>query len=419
MSEDNSTKGKVPEVHKKTYRLSLDGTGLMASMWSTAATLLNTMDLPFRIKHHRVHSSSEERGIKFAQRFGFEYLSTDVKEWAEDEATDIFGIVSRNTDHHPRCKIICNALQKRSLDQAPAWIWSEKPLGLSLKQGKDMAAWAAQVNAHTLVMQSYRGVPAVQLMLLLKQAGFFGEIVQVKGAFDQDWTLSPDVPQGADAPGLWRNTRNGGVNLDLNVHLLDLMLEFSGPLKEVFALNHQFNPTRPNWKTSKIEPCDCDDASLFTGKSTTNVLVSGGSSRGMRGEKATFTIQVSGRNGGAKWDFSDPHVLHLYQHSTKGFDPKALHSKTEALTGSLPSVMRGWTKVYCTGPDFPGGVWVPGTPDFGWVHSFLEVMRLALLSQEEGVQTVPSFRSNLRTLAAAEAIGKVGFEGGKVKVAKA
>lgn len=408
--------GRVEPPQKHEFHLSLLGTGLMAKMWATAATLYNTQGHPNRIVLHRVLSSDASRGEKFAGQYGFGYVSTDLAEFLGDRTTDIYGVVSRNTDHASQIRAITTTLSRRSERGRGKRIWCEKPLGLSTSEGFDLTRRAEKIGARTMVMHSYRGVTALQTAAKLRDAGLFGEIVQVRGLFDQDWTLDGEVPQGGDAPGLWRNTAAGNTNRDLNAHAIDMAMEFTGPLQAVSGLTHQFNAERPNWRTGTMQPCDCDDAALFQGRSASGVLLQGGSSRGMIGEKAAFILQVSGRKGGFKWDFTNPHLLQLYLHTFEGFDPKKLDAKSTAtFDGALPSICRGWTTVNCTGGDFPGGVWVPGTGDFGWAHSFMEMMRLDLDS-EEGNPWVPTFRGALPTLAVIDAIETAGRKGGTIKV---
>ena len=76
-------------------------------------------------------------------------------------------------------------------------------------------------------------MPAVTLIKQLVDAGQLGKIFHYRAKFLQDWTISPDVPQGG--AGTWRldvEAAGSGVTGDLLAHCIDTAIWINGSIAQ-------------------------------------------------------------------------------------------------------------------------------------------------------------------------------------------
>ena len=78
---------------------------------------------------------------------------------------------------------------------------TEKPLARTTAEGEAMVAAVEKAGVPNLVCYNYRRIPAVSLVKQVVDTGKLGRIYHYRAKFLQDWTISPDVPQGGAAPG--------------------------------------------------------------------------------------------------------------------------------------------------------------------------------------------------------------------------
>ena len=60
-----------------------------------------------------------------------------------------------------------------------------------------------------MIWFNYRRVPAVALARQVIEEGRLGRIFHYRAKYLQDWTISPDVPQGGRLCGAWMSTWPG------------------------------------------------------------------------------------------------------------------------------------------------------------------------------------------------------------------
>ena len=115
-----------------------------------------------------------------------------------------------------------------------------------------------------MVSFNYRRVPAVTLAKELIDEGRLGRIFHYRANFLQDWTISPDVPQGGTAT--WRldvKAAGSGVTGDLLAHCIDTAIWLNGSIATVCAMTETFVKERKHVETGKVEPVGIDDACAF------------------------------------------------------------------------------------------------------------------------------------------------------------
>src|SRR3954466_7594915 len=106
--------------------------------------------------------------------------------------------------------------------KAGKMILCERSLAMDSAQGEEMCRAVEAAKVPNTVWYNYRRVPAVTLAKNLIDQGRLGKIFHFRAKFLQDWTISPDLPQGGAA--LWRldaAAAGSGVTGDLLAHCID------------------------------------------------------------------------------------------------------------------------------------------------------------------------------------------------------
>ena len=138
---------------------------------------------------------------------------------------DLIDIGSPNNTH----KEIALAAAK-----AGKMIACEKPLAMNVAEAEEMVQAVEEAGVANMVWFNYRRVPAVALAKQLVDEGRVGRPFHYRATYLQDWTISPDVPQGG--AGLWRldvNVAGSGVTGDLLAHSIDTAMWLNGPITRV------------------------------------------------------------------------------------------------------------------------------------------------------------------------------------------
>ena len=104
-----------------------------------------------------------------------------------------------------------------------------------------------------MVWYNYRRVPAVTLIDSMVD-GQARQIFHYRAKFLQDWTISPDVPQGgADTWRLDVEAAGSGVTGDLLAHCLDTAIWINGGIAELTAMTETFIKERKHAETGKVQ----------------------------------------------------------------------------------------------------------------------------------------------------------------------
>src|SRR5262249_22731242 len=139
-------------------------------------------------------------------------------------------------------------------------ILCEKPLSMNAPEGKKMVEAVEKAKVPNMVWYNYRRIPAVTLARQLIDEGRLGRILHYRAKFLQDWTISPELPQGGT--GLWRldvAAAGSGVTGDLLAHCIDTALWLNGNISTVNAMTETFVKERKHNLTGKVEKVGIDD----------------------------------------------------------------------------------------------------------------------------------------------------------------
>jgi predicted dehydrogenase len=365
---------------KKELRIGLIGTGFMGRTHSNGYNRVGNFfpELNHKIVLKAVCSRNADKVKAFAEQWGYESYETDWKKLIERNDIDAIDICAPN-DFHAEIAIAAAAKGKMIL--------CEKPLARSLAEGQKMVDAITKANVKNTVWYNYRRVPAVTLAKQIIDSGKLGKIFHYRANFLQDWTISPDLPQGGE--GLWRldvDAAGSGVTGDLLAHCIDTAMWLNGAIKDVSAMTETFIKERVHQATGKVQKVGIDDACLFHCHFNNGSLGLFESTRYARGHKALYTFEINGEHASIRWDLHDMNRLEFFDHKDD-------------------SIVRGWRSILVTDGDQPymKKWWVPGLI-IGYEHTFVHQVADFMSSLETGKPCGPTFQDALETQKVCEAV---------------
>jgi predicted dehydrogenase len=363
----------------KPLNVGMIGYGFMGRAHSNAYGKVNHFfDLPYRPVLKAVCARSADKVKAFAEQWGYESVETDWRKLVGRKDIDLIDICTPNNTH---AEIALAAAA------AGKMILCEKPLSMDAAEGRKMVEAVEKAKVPNMVWYNYRRVPAVTFAKQLIDEGKLGRVFHYRAKFLQDWTISPDLPQGGT--GLWRldvAAAGSGVTGDLLAHCIDTALWLNGGIDSLTAMTETFIKERKHNLTGKVEKVGIDDASAFLARFRNGSLATFESTRYARGHKALYTFEINGEHASLFWDLHDLHRLQLFDHRD-------------------PGPVRGWRSIHVTDGDHPymGKWWVPGL-QIGYEHSFVHQVADFLDGLAKGQPAMPDFKDALRTQLVCDAI---------------
>lgn len=358
---------------KKSLRIGLIGCGFMGRTHSNGYNRINNFfpDLAYQPVLKAVCSRNENKVKAFAEQWGYESWETDWKKLIARDDIDAIDICTPN-DTHAEIAIAAAAKGKMIL--------CEKPLSRTLEEGEKMVQAVEKAKVANTVWYNYRRLPAVTLAKQLIDSGKLGKIFHYRANFLQDWTISPELPQGGE--GTWRldiEAAGSGVTGDLLAHCIDTAMWLNGAIVDVSAVTETFIKERVHTASRKVQKVGIDDACIFHCHFKNGSLGLFESTRYARGHKALYTFEINGEHASIRWDLHDLNRLEYFDHRDE-------------------SVVRGWRSILVTDGDQPfmKRWWVPGLI-IGYEHSFVHQAADFLSSLEKGEPCHPTFRDALET----------------------
>jgi predicted dehydrogenase len=357
----------------KSLRIGLIGCGFMGRTHSNGYNRIRNFfpELIYQPVLKAVCARNEEKVKAFAAQWGYESWETDWRALIARDDIDAVDICTPN-DSHAEIAIAAAAKGKMIL--------CEKPLSRTLEEGQKMVDAVEKAKVANTVWYNYRRLPAVTLAKQLIESGKLGKIFHFRANFLQDWTISPELPQGGE--GLWRldvDAAGSGVTGDLLAHCIDTAMWLNGAITDVSAVTETFIKERVHTASGKVQKVGIDDACIFHCHFKNGSLGLFESTRYARGHKALYTFEINGEHASIRWDLHDLNRLEYFDHRDE-------------------SIVRGWRSILVTDGDQPfmKRWWVPGLI-IGYEHSFVHQAADFLLSLEKGEPCHPSFRDALET----------------------
>ncbi len=370
----------------KTLNVGMVGYGFMARAHSNAwSNVSHFFDTGYRPVLKAVAARNTEKAGKFAEMWGYGRVESDWRKLVEAKDIDVIDVCVPN-DLHAEISI--------AAAKAGKMVTCEKPLARTAAEAMPMIEAVEKAGVANMVWYNYRRVPAVSLIKQLVEGGRLGKIFHYRAKFLQDWTISPDVPQGG--AGTWRldvDAAGSGVTGDLLAHCLDTAMWINGDISSLTAMTETFVKERKHAETGKVQPVGIDDAAAVLTRFANGSLGTFESTRYARGHKAAYTLEINGEKGSLAWDLHDLNRLQFFDHSTQG-------------------ELRGWTNILVTDGDHPylGKWWVPGLI-IGYEHSFTHQVADFLEGLRSGKPAAPTFRDALAANRVCDAIIASGQSG--------
>lgn len=367
---------------KKKLNVGMVGCGFMGRVHSNAyRRVSNFFDVEYEPVLKAVCDQNEERLKKFADTWGYESTETDWRKLVERDDIDAVEICVPNFLHK---EIAIAAAEQGKM------VITEKPLARTGAEGEPMVEAVEKAGVHNTVTYNYRRIPAVSLAKQLVDEGKLGKIFHYRANFLQDWTISPDVPQGGK--DVWRldvNAAGSGVLGDLLAHCIDTAIWLNGSISNLSGMTETFVKERQHTETGKVEPVGIDDACTFMCRFQNGSLGLFESTRYARGHKALYTFEINGEHASIRWDLHNLQWLEWFDHTVEGRQ-------------------RGWSSIHVTDPgDHPymDRYWVPGLI-IGFEHSFVHHVADFLQAVAKGEPCHPTFRDALETQKVCDSVQK-------------
>jgi len=238
---------------------------------------------------------------------------------------------------------------------------AEKPFGIDLAAARTIAAKAKELGRFVRCSSEFPFLPGAQRVFKLAREGKFGRPLEVHSFFHHSSDLDP-----TKAINWKRQTKTCGaigVMGDLGMHVMHLPLRLGWKPLRVYSQLQKVYTERPDGKGGTAQADTWDNAILHT---EATVL---GEEIPMRlemkrlapGETNSWTFEVLGTDGGARFSTKDPKALYLFERGKEQ---------------SWKRIDLGFQMPFKT---VTGGIFEPGFPDI------LQQMMAAFAAEREGL----------------------------------
>lgn len=177
-------------------------------------------------------------------------------------------------------------------------IYCEKPTALSTAEALELHRLAEKAGVKHGVVQDKLWLPGMLKLRMLREMGFFGQILSVRGEFGY-WVFEGDVIPCQRPSWNYRKEEGGGIIFDMLCHWRYVLDNLFGPVRAVSCLGATHIPKR--WdEHGKPYECTADDAAYATFEIEGGIIAHMNSSWCVRVRRDDLlTLQVDGTKGSA------------------------------------------------------------------------------------------------------------------------
>ena len=177
-------------------------------------------------------------------------------------------------------------------------VYAEKPISETLEQSLALMRLAQLRGVKTGVVQDKLYLPGLRKMRMLKDAGFFGRILSVRGEFGY-WVFEGGWQPAQRPSWNYRKADGGGIILDMLPHWRYVLDNLFGEVKAVSCIGAIHIPSRVDEKEKEYK-ADADDAAYATFELEGGIIAQINSSWTVRVKRDDLvTFQVDGTLGSA------------------------------------------------------------------------------------------------------------------------
>jgi predicted dehydrogenase len=230
---------------------------------------------------------------ELAKKHGVTRWTVDLNSALKNEDDTVF-FDAASTQLRPK-------LLKRAI-AAGKHVYCEKPVATTLAQAVDLYKAAKKAKVKHGVVQDKLWLPGMLKLAKLREQGFFGKILSVRGEFGY-WVFEGDREKGqpaAQRPSWnYRKQDGGGIILDMLCHWRYVLDNLFGEVKAVSCLGATHIPYRWDENGRKYK-ATADDAAYATFQLAGNIVAHFNSSWDVRVRRDDLlTLQVDGTKGSA------------------------------------------------------------------------------------------------------------------------
>ena len=182
--------------------------------------------------------------------------------------------------------------------EAGKHIYCEKPLSERLEESLALARLARAHGVKSGVVQDKLYLPGLRKIRMLRDAGFFGRILSVRGEFGY-WVFEGDLQPAQRPSWNYRKADGGGIILDMLPHWRYVLDNLFGAVQAVSCIGATHISERVDEKGAAYL-ADADDAAYATFELEGGVIAHINSSWTVRVKRDDLvTFQVDGTHGSA------------------------------------------------------------------------------------------------------------------------
>ncbi len=227
---------------------------------------------------------------RLAQKHGISRWSTDLDAALANPADTLFFDAGTT---QMRAGLLSRAIA------AGKHVYCEKPVSDDLDAAVALARQAQAAGIKHGVVQDKLFLPGLLKLKLLRDSGFFGRILSVRGEFGY-WVFEGDWGQPAQRPSWnYRKDEGGGIILDMLCHWRYVLDNLFGSVEAVSCLGATHIPSRVDEK-GRPYAATADDAAYATFQLAGGAIAQINSSWDVRVRRDDLvTFQVDGTHGSA------------------------------------------------------------------------------------------------------------------------
>jgi predicted dehydrogenase len=224
-----------------------------------------------------------------AHAHGIERYDTDLERALANREDSVF-FDAATTQMRP-------ALLKRAI-AAGKHVYCEKPIAVTLAEALDIARTAERAGIRNGAVQDKLFLPGLLKLRMLRDAGFFGRMLSVRGEFGY-WVFEGDLQPPQRPSWNYRAEEGGGIILDMMCHWRYVLDNLFGAVKSVSCVGATHIPKRWDENGERYE-ATADDASYATFELDGGIIATINSSWCVRVRRDDLvTFQVDGTHGSA------------------------------------------------------------------------------------------------------------------------
>ncbi|MBB5573808.1 MULTISPECIES: Gfo/Idh/MocA family protein [Rhizobium] len=226
---------------------------------------------------------------ELARKYRIERWTTDLDGALADPNDTIFFDAATT---QMRAELISKALD------AGKHVYCEKPISDDLDTAIELARKAKASGLKNGVVQDKLFLPGLRKIAMLRDSGFFGKILSVRGEFGY-WVFEGDWQTAQRPSWNYRKKDGGGIILDMLCHWRYVLDNLFGPVKAISCLGATHIPERVD-EAGRRYVADADDAAYATFEMEGGIVAHINSSWAVRVRRDDLvTFQVDGTHGSA------------------------------------------------------------------------------------------------------------------------